>query len=87
MAYIQNRYLEEEEDQISLKHPYLPNKRYGVISRKTLTVTTHSFNPLNAELNPICHLLALLGANHILHFSRIRVNLASMCRWVNALIL
>jgi len=28
----------------------------------------------NAELNPICHLLALLGAHHILHVSRIRVN-------------
>ena len=33
----------------------------------------HIFNPLNAELNPICHLLALLGAHHILHVSRIRV--------------
>jgi hypothetical protein len=33
------------------------------------------FNPLNAELNPICHLLALLGAYHFLHVSRIRVNL------------
>jgi hypothetical protein len=32
------------------------------------------FNPLNAGLNPICHLLALLGAHHILHVSRIRVN-------------
>jgi len=32
------------------------------------------FNPLNAELNPICHLLALIGAHHILHISRIRVN-------------
>ena len=31
-------------------------------------------NPLNAELNPICHLLALLGSHHILHVSRIRVN-------------
>jgi hypothetical protein len=31
-------------------------------------------NPLNAELNPICHLLALLGAHRILHVSRIRVN-------------
>ena len=30
-------------------------------------------NPLNAELNPICHLLALLEAHHILHVSRIRV--------------
>jgi hypothetical protein len=32
------------------------------------------FNPLNTELNPICHLLVLLGAHHILHISRIRVN-------------
>ena len=32
------------------------------------------FNPLNAELNPIRHLLALLAAHHILHVSRIRVN-------------
>jgi len=31
-------------------------------------------NPLNAELNPICHLLALLGAHNILHISRMRVN-------------
>ena len=30
-------------------------------------------NPLNAELNPICHFLALLGAHPILHVSRIRV--------------
>jgi hypothetical protein len=40
--------------------------------------TTHGFvlniNPLNAELNPICHLLALLGDHPILHVSRIRVN-------------
>jgi hypothetical protein len=34
-------------------------------------------NPLNAELNPIYHLLALLGAHHIFHISRIRVNVAS----------
>jgi hypothetical protein len=31
------------------------------------------FNPLNAQLNPICHLLELL-AHPILHVSRIRVN-------------
>jgi hypothetical protein len=31
-------------------------------------------NPLNAELNRIFHFLALLGAHHILHVSRIRVN-------------
>jgi hypothetical protein len=33
-----------------------------------------NFNPLNAELSPICHLLALLGAHHILHVSGLRVN-------------
>jgi len=31
-------------------------------------------NPLNAELNPICHLLALLGAHHIFHVIGLRVN-------------
>ena len=35
----------------------------------------HNFNPLNPELNPICYLLALLGAHHFLHVSRIRVKL------------
>ena len=30
-------------------------------------------NPLNTELNPIRHLLALLGAHPIVHVSRIRV--------------
>ena len=31
-------------------------------------------NPLNAELNPICHLLALLGGAAIVVVSRLRVN-------------
>ena len=31
-------------------------------------------NPLNAELNPICHLLALLGGSTIVVVSRLRVN-------------
>jgi len=31
-------------------------------------------NPLNVQLKPICHLLALLGAHPIPHVSRIRVN-------------
>ena len=30
-------------------------------------------NPLNAKFNPICHLLALLGAHHIFHVSGLRV--------------
>jgi len=32
-------------------------------------------NPLSPELNPICYLLALLGAHYYLHVSRIRVRL------------
>ena len=39
-----------------------------------VTVFKQLVIPLNAKLNPICHLLALLGAHHILHISRIRVN-------------
>jgi len=30
-------------------------------------------NTLNAELNPICQLLPLLGVHHILHVRKIRV--------------
>jgi hypothetical protein len=36
---------------------------------------TLTIKPLNADLIPICHLLALLGAHHILHVSKIRVNI------------
>jgi hypothetical protein len=32
-----------------------------------------NINPLKTQLNPICHLLALLGVHPILHFSRLRV--------------
>ena len=38
------------------------------------------FNPLNPELNPICYLLALSGAHHFLHVSRIRVKLLTFRR-------
>ena len=37
-------------------------------------------NPLNPELNPICCLLALLGANHFLHVSRIKVKSLTLRR-------
>jgi hypothetical protein len=39
------------------------------------------FNPLNAELNPIRHLLALVGARHIVHVSRIGVNDVWLHNW------
>jgi len=37
-------------------------------------------NPLSPELNPICYLLALLGAHHFLHVSRISVKLLTLRR-------
>jgi hypothetical protein len=39
-----------------------------------------SINTLNAELNPICHLLVLLGAHSILHVSRIRVKALALIK-------
>jgi len=47
-----------------------PCPRTHVAHSKVLKQT---INPLNAQLNPICHLLALLGAHHILHVSKIWV--------------
>ena len=41
-----------------------------------LSYLSQYINPLNTELNPICHRLALLGAHHILHVSRLRVNVS-----------
>jgi len=40
----------------------------------------HYINALKAKLNPICHLLALLGAHHILHVSRIRIKLVILLK-------
>ena len=50
------------------------NKLYDPHFRKELWKDP-CINPLNPELNPICCLLALLGAHHFLHVSRIRVKL------------
>ena len=43
----------------------------SIFSYESLAWTV--LNPLKPELNPICYLLALLGAHHFLHVSRIRV--------------
>ena len=43
--------------------------------------TSYFFNPLKPEFNPICYLLALLGAHHFRHVSRIRVKLLTL-RWL-----
>jgi hypothetical protein len=41
-------------------------------------ISENEFNPLNTKLNPIYHLLAMLGAHPILHVSRLRVK-RDMC--------
>jgi len=39
------------------------------------TFVTWYINTLNGELYPICNLLSLFRAHHILHVSRVRVNI------------
>jgi len=66
----------------SLRLPFSPlcflrvmKYRINAVSGKTLfpvvlcPLSLVTVNPLNAELNPICHLLALLGVHHIFHVS------------------
>ena len=43
------------------------------ISLNNIWCGSQLINPLNPKLNPICYLLALLGAHYFLHVSRIRV--------------
>ena len=58
----------------------------GLIIKKFVTMHGHmnvkkkpaAFNPLNAELNPICHLLALLEGATIVVVSRLRVKQSFM---------
>ena len=50
------------------------------IQRLIKNAPMKEINPLNPELNPICYLLALLGAHHFLHISRIRVRLLTFRR-------
>ena len=45
------------------------------VNYRSHSVYQTDLNPLNRELNPICYFLALLGAHHFLHVSRIRVKL------------
>ena len=52
-----------------------PNANKAVILFRSFYVFYYfnKINTLNAELNPIRHLLALVGARHVVHISRIRV--------------
>ena len=48
-------------------------KHVNTLCGQNVEFLNTSINPLKAELNPICHLLALLGAHHIFHVSGLRV--------------
>ena len=58
---------------------WVPTLHIRILSRKLTRreqLTFHRMpilNPSNAELNPVRHLLALVGARHIVHISRLRV--------------
>ena len=57
------------------KRGYLPSTFYIPSSfgfKHNNKFDSHFLNPLNAELNPVCYLLALL-AHHFLHVSSVRV--------------
>jgi len=70
---------EQRQSLASKTHPryrLLPEVMANYLgSRKVICINT-----LNPELNPICYLLALLGAHHFLHVSRIRVKLLTLRR-------
>ena len=61
---------------------YLCSVPYRVTWMNGTGHSQSTFNPLNPELNPICYLLALLGAHHFLHVSRIRVKLLTFRRLI-----
>jgi hypothetical protein len=66
--YFTNLMMVNRSDVLAASHEYTYR------SEDLLTTTEcNNVNPLNPELNPIYYLLALLGAHHFLHVSRIRV--------------
>ena len=67
---IMNYHTRSSHKRVTFSHDYKNHKSHAHGQRPMLQI-----NPLNVELNPICHLLALLGAHHILHISRVRVKL------------
>jgi len=48
--------------------------RRDVVTKEWRKLHNEELNLLNAELNPICHLLAILGAHHIFYVSGLSVN-------------
>jgi len=59
---------------------YILNTTHSHTEGNISFMSKNNVNPLNPELNPICYLLALLGAHHFLHVSRIKVTLLTLRR-------
>ena len=53
------------------------------VTKRFAGLHTSEINPLKPELNPICYLLALLGAHHFFHVSRIKVKLLTLRRLIS----
>ena len=60
-------------------HMFLPSDRHCGLTEteggKSVLAKFTRFNALNSKLNPICQLLAIPAAHHILHISRLSVKL------------
>jgi len=76
---------------LSHKQDFLKKKQTNIIEHKmrvlirSTTFVLNTFNPLNAQLNPIFHLLALLVVHNILYISMIRVNPKNSARYYHKL--
>ena len=83
-TFTKNR-LVQLEQKVSFSTALVPARAEPSLNlRFNLQMSLHvahllSFNPLNAQLNPIRHLLALVAARHFVHVSRIRVNTNVIC--------
>ena len=60
---------------LSYKHSPIIRSRHTRrgVAQELKNNSRETIDPSNAELNPICHLLTLLGTHHIFHISVLRV--------------
>ena len=63
----------DRHDETNSRFSQFCKKHPKIEINKSIFLQTGYVNPLNAELNPICHFLALLGVHHFPHVSRTRV--------------
>ena len=74
----------------NISQNYSPIRRASLCALNLIPIENpankaYVLNPLNPELNPICYLLALIGAHHFLHVSRIRVKLLTLRRLMSCI--